>query len=213
MEKKFNYLDESLKSYLERISAKTPAPGGGSAAAYIACLSASLVNMVLSFTLGREKYAVCQKELETVKGETCGMLEKLARYVEEDSEVYSLVRKYSSEEKNPALEEKYLKQSVEMQLDICEISQKIINFSGILTEKANKGLISDTGMAAALAVAAFKSAKLNVLINLKYISEREFVNAGIDRINAIEDSVLSEGEAVYKKAVGIINPRSEDGKS
>ena len=111
MEKKFNYLDESLKSYLKKISAKTPAPGGGSVAAYIASLGSALLNMVLNFTLGKEKYAVHQKELEGIKEENGRMLEKLARYVEEDSEVYSLVRKYSFEEKNPSLEEKYLKQS------------------------------------------------------------------------------------------------------
>jgi len=206
MEKKFNYLDESLKSYLDRISAKTPAPGGGSAAAYAASLATALLNMVLSFTLGKEKYAACQKELEGVREETGRILERLTRYVEEDSEIYSLVRKYSSEEKNPALAEKYLKQSAEMHLDICEISLKIIRFSGVLAEKANKGLISDTGMAAALAVAAFKSAKLNVLINLKYIGDGELVKAGIDRINAIENIVFSEGDAVYKKASSIINP-------
>lgn len=204
MEKKFNYLNESLKSYLDRISAKTPAPGGGSVAAYTASLGAALLNMVLNFTLGKEKYAACQEELEGIKEDVGRILERLLRYVEEDSEVYSLVRKYSSEEKNPALEEKYLKRSAEIHLDICGISLKIIEFSGVLAEKANSRLISDAGMAASIAVSSFNSAKLNVLINLKYIGDREFLQVCTDRINAIECEVLSEGEAVYKKAVAII---------
>lgn len=203
-EKQFNYLNEPLQSYLDRVSAKTPAPGGGSVAACIASLGAALLTMVLNYTIGKEKYAAYQEELEGIREETCRMLEKISRYVEEDSEVYSLVRKYSSEEKNPALEEKYLKQSAGIHLDICELSLKIIQFAGVLTEKGNKGLISDTGMAASLAVSSFNSARLNVLINLKFIADKEFVKTVMNRMNAIEKEVLSKGEAIYKKVTEIL---------
>lgn len=205
MTQKFNYLEEPLKNYIDRISAKTPVPGGGSVTACVASFGAGLLNMVLNFTLGRERYAVYQKELEGIKAEIDRMLEKLTLYIEEDSEVYSFIKRYSTQEKNPALQEKYLRQSVQMHLDICDISLKIIEFSGLLVEKANPGLISDTGMSAVLGVSAFKSAKLNILINLKYLSDKEFVKSIMDRVDAIENRVLSEGEAVYRKVSAIIN--------
>ncbi len=204
-EKKLDYLSKPLQNYIDRVATKTPVPGGGSVSACVATLSAALLNMVLDYTLGKEKYAVYQAELEALREENKKVLAKLSRYIEEDSRVYSLIRKYSSEEKNPVLEEKYLKQSAEIHLDICETALQIVQFAGLLAEKGNRGLISDTGIAASLALSSFDSAKMNVMTNLKYIGDREFVKKSIEQMSKIEGEVHSKGEAVYKKAVEVLN--------
>lgn len=46
------YKTQSLEKYLNDLSAKLSAPGGGSAAALNAALGASLISMVINFTLG-----------------------------------------------------------------------------------------------------------------------------------------------------------------
>ena len=63
------YRDSTLKQYLEDLAAKKPAPGGGSAAALTAAMGASLISMVINFTLGKPKYAKYESELK-------GILEK-----------------------------------------------------------------------------------------------------------------------------------------
>jgi len=60
------YKDQSLNKYLEDLSAKLPAPGGGSAAALNAALGASLICMVVNFTLGKPKYAKYENELKDI---------------------------------------------------------------------------------------------------------------------------------------------------
>ena len=52
------YNEGSLKQYLNDLAAKLPAPGGGSAAALTAALGASLISMVLNFTIGKTKRAI-----------------------------------------------------------------------------------------------------------------------------------------------------------
>jgi methenyltetrahydrofolate cyclohydrolase len=202
--KGFDYLRESLQNYLDRVSAKTPAPGGGSVTACSASLSLSLLNMVLNYTIGNKKYIPYQIELEAIKNETDRILKKLSQYIEKDSEVYGQIRRYSSGVKNHAYLEKYLKQSVEIHLDICKVSLRIVDLSDVLTVKGNRSLISDTGIAVSLAVASFNSAKLNILINLKFIADRHFVKNNMDRVATMENEVVAKGDAVYKKVEGIL---------
>ena len=60
------YVNKSLKKYLDDLTAKLPAPGGGSAAALVAALGAALIGMVINFTLGKPKYARYQMELTKI---------------------------------------------------------------------------------------------------------------------------------------------------
>ncbi len=58
------YCDESLKKYLDDLSAKLSAPGGGSAAAVSASMGTALISMVINFTLGKQKYSQYEIELK-----------------------------------------------------------------------------------------------------------------------------------------------------
>ena len=57
------YIEDSLKKYIDDLSAKLPAPGGGSAAALTGALGVSLILMVLNYTVGKEKYKKFEEEL------------------------------------------------------------------------------------------------------------------------------------------------------
>ena len=71
------YRNQSLKNYLDDLAAKKPAPGGGSASALTAAMGASLISMVINFTLGKPKYAKYESELK-------GFLEKYEKIKEEN---------------------------------------------------------------------------------------------------------------------------------
>jgi len=204
---KFKYLSEPLKSYLEKVSAKTPAPGGGSVVACIASLSAALINMVLNYTIGKEKYAAWDEELRVMKAENDSILEKLSGYIEHDSEVYESIRKYTAE-KNTALAEQCLKESAEIHLDICRFAKKIIGFAEVLSERGNRNLISDTGIAVSLAIASFNTARLNVLINLQFLKgDSDFVGVSMREMDRAGKEVLERGEAVYRKISKILEAK------
>lgn len=200
-EGKTNYLNESLETYINRASSKTPVPGGGSIVACVAALSSALISMVLNYTLGKEKYVAYEKELKQIFDENDEVIKKLSDYIERDSIIYQEIRRYTSS-KDYITAEKYLKESAELHLDICRTSLKIIEFATSLVEKGNRALISDTGIAASLAVSVFIGAKINVLVNLKFIKEDvDFVKSIVDEIRTMEKEVIRKGNEVCSRVI------------
>src|SRR5918911_713581 len=57
-------LDMPVAQFSSRLAAKEPTPGGGSAAALAGALGAGLVAMVCNYTVGREKYADVDEDVE-----------------------------------------------------------------------------------------------------------------------------------------------------
>jgi len=51
---------------LDAVAARTPAPGGGSSAAWTAALAAALVEMAAGFTLARDEYAGVHERMEAI---------------------------------------------------------------------------------------------------------------------------------------------------
>ncbi|MCD6408089.1 cyclodeaminase/cyclohydrolase family protein, partial [bacterium] len=79
---KFDYMRQPLKKYFERISSKTPVPGGGSVSACIGALSSSLLNMVLNYTIGKEKYAEYEEEFKKIKKRNDEILNEFTEFIE-----------------------------------------------------------------------------------------------------------------------------------
>ncbi|HLD82980.1 MAG TPA: cyclodeaminase/cyclohydrolase family protein, partial [Candidatus Omnitrophota bacterium] len=82
------YKDGSLEKYLGDLAARMPAPGGGSAAALTAAMAASLISMVVNFTLGKPKYAQYEDELKVILGKSEKLREEFLNLVDLDVAAY-----------------------------------------------------------------------------------------------------------------------------
>ncbi|HNS32968.1 MAG TPA: cyclodeaminase/cyclohydrolase family protein [bacterium] len=191
----FDYLDGSLRNYIESLSAKTPVPGGGSAVACVASLSSSLIGMVLHYTFGKERYLAYGEELKRIKAENDDISMRLSDYIEKDSMIYENIRKHTKE--NPALAENFLKESAQMHLDICRKTLRLMIFAEILAVKGNKNLISDTAISAQLAIAAFRSGRINMLVNIKYIKDVKFCEEVLSEADIMEKDIENRNLSVY----------------
>jgi len=153
------YADKTLTKYLDDLAAKLPAPGGGSAAALSAALGASLISMVINFTLGKPKYA---------------------RYEEDLREMFKISEKLRQEFLNlvdldiTAYESKNLKDALDIPFMVCRLCFEGIKLCGTLTKRGNPRLISDVGVGAVLLEAAFAAANFNVEINLTLPENKKF---------------------------------------
>jgi formiminotetrahydrofolate cyclodeaminase len=194
----FNFLENSLKNYIEILSSKTPAPGGGSATALCASLSSSLLNMVLNYTIGKKQYSNFEEELKKIKEKNEEILKECINFIEEDSKIYYKIDKAMKERLSP---EKYLKLSINLHFKICQYMSKIVDFCDILTEKGNINLISDTGISNILAFSSFLSAKMNILINLKYIGDENYKKEIKEKIEEMEKVIKEKSEFVNKKVI------------
>jgi formiminotetrahydrofolate cyclodeaminase len=194
----FNFLENSLKNYIEILSSKTPAPGGGSATALCASLSSSLLNMVLNYTIGKKQYSDFEEELKKIKEKNEEILKECINFIEEDSKIYYKIDKAMKERLSP---EKYLKLSINLHFKICQYMSKIVDFCDILTEKGNINLISDTGISNILAFSSFISAKMNILISLKYIGDENLKKEIKGKIEEMEKVIKEKSEFVNKKVI------------
>jgi formiminotetrahydrofolate cyclodeaminase len=194
----FNFLENSLKNYIEILSSKTPAPGGGSATALCASLSSSLLNMVLNYTIGKKQYSNFEEELKKIKEKNEEILKECINFIEEDSKIYYKIDKAMKERLSP---EEYLKLSINLHFKICQYMSKIVDFCDILTEKGNINLISDTGISNILAFSSFISAKINILINLKYIGDENLKKEIKGKIEEMEKVIKEKSEVVNKKVI------------
>jgi formiminotetrahydrofolate cyclodeaminase len=150
------YRSASLKKYLDDLAAKKPAPGGGSACALAAGLGASLISMVINFTLGKPKYAQFTKELQGYLKQSERLRTNFLKLVDLDVIAY---------------QSKNVKKSLGVPRQVCDLCLQAMKLCPPLITKGNKNLISDVAVAALLLESAFMSAYFNVEINLKYLND------------------------------------------
>lgn len=168
------YKNQSLTKYLNDLSAKLPAPGGGSASALNAAMAAGLISMVVNFTLGKPKYAGYEQELKDVL--------RLANKLKDDflSLVDLDVIAYKSKDARKAMD---------VPLMLARLSYEGIKLLPALIKKTNQNLISDLAVAAIFFESAFSSAYFNVEINLKIISDNKLTKAVNKELRQKEKSV------------------------
>jgi len=167
------YAEESLSGYLDDLAAKLPAPGGGSAAALLGAIGAALVSMVANFTIGKDAYKEVEEYIRKILEESEALRDRLIQLVDEDVSAYEKVSKAFKLPKGPE-REREVENALKVPSEVLEKSFKVLELASELAEKGNPNLITDVGIAALSALAAMKSAALNIEINLKWMKDEEF---------------------------------------
>ncbi len=157
------YRNKILKTYLDDLAAKKPAPGGGSAAALVGALAAALLSMVANFTIGKDKYLAYEKEIKEVLRKSESIRKRLLQLVDLDVAVYMCV--VAARDKSQSRQKIALKKAACVPTEVARLCYEAINLCPTLAEKGNKNLISDVEVAAEFLLAAFNSALINVKIN------------------------------------------------
>jgi formiminotetrahydrofolate cyclodeaminase len=201
-----------MKKYLDDTASGAPTPGGGSVAALVGALGAALTSMVCNFTVGKEKYKDVEEEVAEILSKAEELRGDLAELMQVDTEAYGQVsaaygmpRKTSNEKKERTVAiQEALKAALEIPLKASMRSYDVLKLNESLVDKGNPNLISDVGVAVALAEAALYSAALNVEINLVSIKDEEFCKGVREKL----DPIVAEGTKikaeVWEKVMKII---------
>lgn len=201
----FEYLDRPLREYLDRLSEKLPCPGGGSVAALAGALSSALVGMVANFTVGKKKYAIHEKEMQDILRQNENLRNQLQGLIEKDSEIYEQIQAASTDD--PEGLQGLLKESASLHRGLCEKTLRILEWNCLLLENGNRNLLSDVGISAVLAWAAFRSARINVAINLKYLKDEAFGRETEQFLDALEAKVEETARELYATVVNRLQRR------
>jgi len=151
---RFSFKNYSLIKYLDQLSAREPAPGGGSAAALSAGLGAALMVMVARYSLGKSGSHVDSK-LNALISKIEKKRKKLLELVDLDAQAYwNLVQTKN----NPLMHKKAQKQAIAVPREICRLSYEVVQDAPFLVQKGSKYLVSDVEAAVEFLLAGFNAA-------------------------------------------------------
>ncbi len=211
-----NFENTEIKTFLEELSSNSPAPGGGSASAICAALSAALVSMVANLTTGKEKYAEQEPVMQQLLADTKELRQRFIKLMQEDIDAYSFYAKALKMKRETELEKRARKSAIQGALRLStEVPLKMIDACAKTAELAltaakygNPNAISDAGAAALFAQAAAKSAAYNVYMNLPHINDAELAGLsqvkmleGIEKVNRTAEEVSSVLQKIFDMTV------------
>lgn len=176
-------IKKSCEEFIEVLASKEPVPGGGGAAALMGAIGMALGNMVGNLTVGKEKYKDAEKEVYEIMKKARNLQDHLLKLVDEDAEVFKDVAaaykmpKETEEQKKRKEEamQKALKKACSVPLDIMKSASEAIKLQRRLADIGSKLAISDVGVGTYCLKAALLSGRMNVLINLNGITDKDFV--------------------------------------
>jgi len=203
----------SIERFLDELASRNATPGGGSAAAVMGAMAAALLSMVGNLTIGKAKYRDVEQELSAVLERTEQLRKQLTEMIEEDvasfgavMAAYAMPRQTQEESVLRAQAiQTALRAATQVPLRCCRICREIIDLSAVIAQKGNSSLVSDAGVAVLAAHAALRSSALNVMINAKVTTDRQFVTGQLAELDALLLHASAATEACYqsvRKAIG-----------
>ena len=163
---------------------------------------AALICKVANFTIGKEKYKAVEEEVKNILKRSEDLRNGFIKLCSDDAKAYKklsdVFRLPKKEERSKKLQEA-LKEAMDAPFQVCKASYEAIKLCAPLAEKGNINLITDVGDGALMLLCAFKSALLNVEINLKSIKDDKFVSGIRKDLEAIEGEIDGITKEVARK--------------
>jgi formiminotetrahydrofolate cyclodeaminase len=187
------YLTDSVEGFLDQLADRTPAPGGGAAAALTCAMAASLVEMAASFAPGSggERAGARARELR----------HEAAALAHADGRAYGAVlealRLPKGEERSRRLDES-LSEAIAVPMRVLDAAAEVATLAAELAETGNRNLEGDALTGALLAEAAARSAGTLARLNLSLLSKHVLADAHLERLRP----ALSTATRARERAVG-----------
>jgi formiminotetrahydrofolate cyclodeaminase len=189
--------DRTLAEFSDETAARTPTPGGGSVAACIAELGSALGLMSARFTEGRKGFEQHEQalaaeisQLEALRGDFADLVEEDAAAFSKVSAAYKLLRD-TDEAKTArrAAIQSALIEAMDAPLRTCRAAVSGLVVLDSVSTHVNPNIASDVVVGAYALGAAFRSAWVNVLVNLSDIKDE-----------SVKERVHTEGEGLTRQA-------------
>jgi glutamate formiminotransferase/formiminotetrahydrofolate cyclodeaminase len=210
-ESKKSLVKMDVREFCNETLSDSPAPGGGSVAALMGALGASLGGMVANLSAGKRGW---DDQLEyfsdwAVKAQQ--LKDELLFLVDEDTNAFNKVMdafglpKGSDDEKKARAEaiESATKYAAEIPLKVMETALKSYDLLSEMADKGNPASISDVGVGVLATRACIEGAAMNVRINLANLKDEKFKMATAGKVQDIR----AESEAKFKKIGDIVEKK------
>jgi glutamate formiminotransferase/formiminotetrahydrofolate cyclodeaminase len=197
-----------VREFCNETLSDSPAPGGGSVAALMGALGASLGGMVANLSAGKRGWDDRLEYFSTWAVKAQQLKDELLSLVDEDTAAFNKVMdsfalpKESAEEKaaHTVAIEAATKYAAEVPLKVMETASKSYALLAEMAEKGNPASVSDVGVGALATRACIEGAALNVRINLGQLKDEKFKSDLQEKLRKIS----ADSEAHFKTIIQIV---------
>src|SRR5437016_681363 len=193
----------NVREFCNETLSDSAAPGGGSVAALMGALGASLGGMVANLSAGKRGWDDKLEYFSNWAVKAQQLKDELLSLVEEDTNAFNKVMdafalpKSSPEEKaaRTAAIEEATKHAAEVPLKVMETAAKSYELLSEMADNGNPASVSDVGVGTLATRACVEGAAMNVRINLGQLKDEKFKIHLRERVQ----EVCADSEAQFKK--------------
>lgn len=190
-------MDMTCAAFADETASESPAPGGGSIAAYMGALGVSLGTMVANLSSHKPGWDDRWEEFSDWAEKGQVLKDELIRLVDEDTNAFNRIMdafglpKGSEQEKAARTEaiQEATRYAIEIPFRVMKKSFETMEILKTMAETGNPNSVSDAGVGALAARSAVMGAFLNVKINAAGLNDKAFVA-----------SVIAEGTEIERNA-------------
>ena len=202
----------TLADFANETSSESPAPGGGSIAAYVGALGVSLATMVANLSSHKkgwderwEEFGNWAEKGEKIKNELVNLVDADTKAFNKIMEAFGLPKSTDEEKlaRTNAIQEA-TKFAIEIPFQVMMASYNSMEVIKAMAEIGNPNSVSDAGVGALCARSAVKGAFMNVLINTNGYNDKVYVAETLKRGKEIENKAIALEEEILKIVDGKI---------
>lgn len=199
-------LDMTLPEFANETASESPAPGGGSIAAYVGALGVSLGTMVANLSSHKRGWDSRWEEFSDYAEEGQQIKDVLLALVDEDTNAFNKIMdafrlpKSTDAEKEARQEaiQTATKYAVEIPLRVMRTAFGSMQLIQKMAEIGNPNSVTDAGVGALCARTAVYGAYLNVKINLGGLKDKAYVEQTLATADALLQDAQNTETAILK---------------
>src|SRR5437879_3692602 len=201
----------NLREFCNETLSDSPAPGGGSVAALMGALGASLGGMVANLSAGKrgwdeklQYFSDWAVKAQRLKDELLSLVDEDTAALNKVMEAFALPKGSDEEKKaRSAAIESATKYAAEIPLKVMETASKSYELLVEMAGKGNPNSISDVGVGICATRACIDGAALNVRINLANLKDDKFKSALNDKVQKLR----ADSDSQFKKIDQIVQSK------
>lgn len=198
----------NLQQFANETASESPAPGGGSIAAYAGALGVSLATMVANLSSHKKGWDSRWKEFSDWADKGQKIKDELLKLVDEDTHAFNKIMdafglpKSTDAEKaaRTAAIQAATKYAIEVPFRVMELSLQSFEVIKAMAETGNPNSVSDAGVGALCARAAVYGAYLNVKINAASYTDKKYTARKLKKAKEL----LDKAKETERKVLGIV---------
>lgn len=194
----------SLLDFSDQTASESPAPGGGSVAAYLGVLGASLGTMVANLSSHKKGWDERWKEFSDWADKGQLLKDELLSLVDADTDSFNGIMqamalpKATEEEKQKRkmAVQQATRVAIEVPLRVMECALQSMELIMAMASEGNPNSVSDAGVGALCARSAVWGAGLNVKINASGYDDTDYVSALLKKVSVMEQEAQAKEKAI-----------------